>query len=218
MENLKKNLNKYWDSQCPHQVGNSKNNQMKKLLILIVPVLFLFSCKQDPGEIRGVVTCLFNDNVGYKPDVGALIYVTKINCDSLILSYKGIEEFKQASAILDRCLDFYGYSKAEQERSEKQEKQAMEKAVNVFYQKYNGEKGYLKLLARGKDIFETIQQDKETLKAQVDASGNYIIPQVNPSEYTVIICSSITTDRSIPKIEKVQVESKKTITVNARFY
>lgn len=61
---------------------------MKKLLILIVPILFLFSCKQDPGEIRGVVTYSKSNEV--KPDVGSTVYLTKINYDSLQLYYDAV--------------------------------------------------------------------------------------------------------------------------------
>ena len=57
---------------------------MKKLLFLLfVGLLTLTSCDKPIGTVSGTVTYFYNDFIGYKPDVGATVYVTTAECDSL---------------------------------------------------------------------------------------------------------------------------------------
>ena len=57
---------------------------MKKLLFLLfVGLLTLTSCDKPVGTVSGTVTYFYNDFIGYKPDVGATVYVTTAGCDSL---------------------------------------------------------------------------------------------------------------------------------------
>jgi hypothetical protein len=83
-----------------NKVGNIKNNSMKKNLFLIVVVLSLLACKQEPGEIRGVVTYFKSEEV--KPDVGSTVYLTKINYDSLQLYYDAVN-------LMNYALEYKGF-------------------------------------------------------------------------------------------------------------
>ena len=57
---------------------------MKKLLFLLfVGLVTLTSCNKPIGTVSGTVTYFYNDFIGYKPDVGATVYVTTAECDSL---------------------------------------------------------------------------------------------------------------------------------------
>ena len=57
---------------------------MKKLLFLLfVGLATLTSCDKPVGTVSGTVTYFYNDFIGYKPDVGATVYVTTSECDSL---------------------------------------------------------------------------------------------------------------------------------------
>ena len=57
---------------------------MKKLLFLLfVGLLTLTSCDKPIGTVSGTVTYFYNDFIGYKPDVGATVYVTTAECDLL---------------------------------------------------------------------------------------------------------------------------------------
>ncbi|MEI7502839.1 MAG: hypothetical protein WCJ61_06110 [Paludibacter sp.] len=221
---------------------------MKKLLILIVPVLFLFSCTKEPGEIQGVVTYLFNDNVGYKPDIGAEIYVTNINCDTITQYYKALElnnkvesdianiqswknnipkyqeDLKKYKANLNYDVKFWGgcikeslQGIKETEFYIKDGQNKLTKSRAKLFSIYKNEEGYKKFITAAKKFITKIKTSKETYIAQVDVSGKYSITQIKPDDYTVIIFSSRVTDKSFPEIKKVQIDSKKTIIVNARF-
>ena len=51
---------------------------MKKLLFLLfVGLLTLTSCDKPIGTVSGTVTYFYNDFIGYKPDVGATVYVSE---------------------------------------------------------------------------------------------------------------------------------------------
>lgn len=56
---------------------------MKKILLISVIALIALSCKKEPGTVTGVVTYFFNDYQGYKPDLGAKIYLTTDSCDTI---------------------------------------------------------------------------------------------------------------------------------------
>ena len=57
---------------------------MKKLLFLLFAgLLTLTSCDKPVGTVSGTVTYFYNDFIGYKPDVGATVYITTAECDLL---------------------------------------------------------------------------------------------------------------------------------------
>ena len=57
---------------------------MKKLLFLLfVGLATLTSCDKPVGTVSGTVTYFYNDFIGYKPDIGATVYVTTAECDLL---------------------------------------------------------------------------------------------------------------------------------------
>jgi hypothetical protein len=198
---------------------------MKKLLFVISAVAMFASCTKEPGEIRGVVTCLSDPRTQeYRSDVGALVYVTKLNCDSLGLYYSGKMEFEDGvdpTIIVDSIAVDTSFiappSAAEIKRraiKEKQQEAKHKKELEKFIARKSQFYSKFKKIA---SIVDSIKSSKETLKAQVDASGNYTITQVEPGDYIAIIFSSASTPSSVPTIEKIHVESKKTTTVNARF-
>lgn len=212
---------------------------MKKQFILIALSLILFSCKQDPGEIRGVVTYFFNDNFGQKPDVGATIYVTNITNDSLLkipLAIKFLNKYEKDSNDIKKYktdikynTDYIKnegwkewpsieYQKEYKELHTKwlsEAKENLNKAIGIIQKDLDTLKithydQYPKFIQR-------IINDKETLKSQVDANGNYSIPQVKPDNYTVLIYTANRGKNIPPKIMNITVDSKQIVSVNAKF-
>ena len=207
---------------------------MKKQFILIALSFILFSCKQEPGEIRGVVTYFFNNNYGQKPDVGATIYVTNISNDSLLKIPLAIEFLNKLEAD-SSAFKYDKYWVEHYTKSIKNEdwKTDPNSGKEVYVNSLNEHKkdmnsanieikkdlDTLKITHYDKypQLIQRVINDKETLKAQVDANGNYSIPQVKPDNYTVLIYTANRGENVPPKVMSVTVDSKQIVSVNARF-
>ena len=83
---------------------------MKKLLFLLfVGLLTLTSCDKPIGTVSGTVTYFYNDFIGYKPDVGATVYVTTSECD-LLSDYLDEAELSNITGEpIDSILEFNTY-------------------------------------------------------------------------------------------------------------
>jgi hypothetical protein len=83
---------------------------MKKLLFLLfVGLLTLTSCDKPVGTVSGTVTYFYNDFIGYKPDVGATVYVTTAGCD-LLSDYLDEAELSNITGEpIDSVLEFDTY-------------------------------------------------------------------------------------------------------------
>lgn len=83
---------------------------MKKLLFLLfVGLLTLTSCDKPVGTVSGTVTYFYNDFIGYKPDVGATVYVTTAECD-LLSDYLDEAELSNITGEpIDSILEFNTY-------------------------------------------------------------------------------------------------------------
>ena len=83
---------------------------MKKLLFLLfVGLLTLTSCDKPVGTVSGTVTYFYNDFIGYKPDVGATVYVTTSECDSLSNYLHEAELSNITGEPIDSVLEFDTY-------------------------------------------------------------------------------------------------------------
>ena len=83
---------------------------MKKLLFLLfVGLATLTSCDKPVGTVSGTVTYFYNDFIGYKPDVGATVYVTTAECDSLSDYLDEAELSNITGEPIDSILEFNTY-------------------------------------------------------------------------------------------------------------
>ena len=221
---------------------------MKKLLILIVPALFLFSCKQDPGEIQGLVTHQIwdttSDTYTLKPSTGAEVYVSKLKDDSLGLYFK-------ADSVVTHEDNFHFYGTGECLNTEIQKRILSIKKlrkdiwnpnyyrdidlkefeipmyqdeldshlyyINELLSKFKNEADYVRFMEVHNKLIQNMKTSQDTYKTQADVNGKYEIKQIEPGDYTVIIFSASSREDKKHKIEKVHVDSKKTVVVNAKF-
>ena len=83
---------------------------MKKLLFLLfIGLVTLNSCDKPIGTVSGTVTYFYNDFIGYKPDVGATVYVTTAECDSLSDYLDEAELSNITGEPIDSILEFNTY-------------------------------------------------------------------------------------------------------------
>jgi hypothetical protein len=162
------------------------------------------------GKIFGVVTYFFNDNYGYKPDVGAGIYVI----DSIKSPYfkpKTIDSIQIGSNYRYLYLSY--------------PKRSIPIDVLKNAENYNviNEASYEALDKRALEIILTMEVfDKNLFKTIADGSGNYSI-KVKPGTYYVCIKSSnrtgLSTTESNGKVyyKKVIIEEGSEINLNCKF-
>ena len=187
---------------------------MKKSILLFC-FLGLFSCKQEPGQIHGVVTYFFNYNLGYKPDIGSEIYVTKLNCDSLILYYKICDE--RTKIYRDDYKKYYYQPNNYLSLNkflltlEIKTKIVQDYVNNRFKKPYDYDKFLITSITT---LLDSIKNSNDTYKALVDVSGNYNISQASPGDYNILIFSSV---RRHQLIKKIKVKSNELTTVNSKF-
>lgn len=65
---------------------------MKKILVLLLAVSCLFSCKKTPGSLTGNVFWKYNEYVGNKPDAGAEIFLYSLDPKNKGLKYEAISD------------------------------------------------------------------------------------------------------------------------------
>ena len=83
---------------------------MKKLLFLLfVGLATLTSCDKPVGTVSGTVTYFYNDFIGYKPDIGATVYATTYECDSLSNYLHEIALSNIAGESIDSVLEINTY-------------------------------------------------------------------------------------------------------------
>lgn len=174
---------------------------MKKIFLLSAIFAFI-SCQKEPGSLSGVATYFFNDYQGYKPDVGASVYVTPLPIDT-------IEMFSRAVEVRD-CINGIERDKAilkdlhETSRKYKTDLssniQSMESLVQSRETILSGYPDQEVEVAKSDSLFFTLGSSAyrnylrasmaaETLKGTVDGAGNYNIPNIRPGIYNVIFVS-----------------------------
>lgn len=183
---------------------------MKKtnVLLILFFVSLIVSCKQEPGTIKGVVTYYFNDYQGYKPDIGAKVFVTKINCDTIkeyLSVSKDVAFVDELNAIRGIKSHFSDYlSKIKYYAKDSIEYDKKEKLANAQF--FNATKSVV----------------NEIYKTSVDGTGRYSI-DVPPGEYNVIVVSSGRQNLNLLeingniKIERTFVKSKITSNTDVVF-
>ena len=139
------------------------------------------------GRIFGVVTYYFNANYGYKPDVGAGIYVI----DSVKSPYfkpETIDSLQLGSAYRGLYLSY--------------PKRRVPADVLKHAEEYNvvNEASYKSLDSRASSITTMMEVgDKNLIKTIADGSGNYSL-KVKPGTYYVCIKSSNRTAATVTEI------------------
>ncbi len=184
--------------------------------------LMAISCKQEPGSVTGVVSFFFNKYQGYKPDIGAKVYITLENCDS-------IDEYLRASDAKERIELYKYYIEEFKSYGEKENKQTIDDlnksikenlaivnnyAKDTIMFKQNEEKAY--------NILYRIITNKNTYKTTVDGIGNFSI-DVPPGKYNVLIVSAGRTKANLLEINgqiiirKIEVKTKAKTNIDVKF-
>ncbi len=157
------------------------------------------------GEVKGVVTYYFNKNYGDKPDVGAKIYMRKI--DTAGHKNTAIQLYQRATtlkSLIDYKVDVEKYTKLLEELSG---------STKEGYSKLNSD-----VLT---DIFK-VERDDSAKKVTADGNGNYSI-KAEPGLYEVIFISKGRTSSTMAEISGklsskiVTIKSGEVKTLDYRF-
>ncbi len=157
------------------------------------------SDSKKAASLAGVVTYYFNDNYGFKPDVGSNIYIidnkyTKIDSSALliILSY-------QISVIRKKALSLLGsnITKEDEENADR-------------------------IDAIADSICTIVKTNPQTIKLAADGNGSYS-RELDPGFYSILIVSKHRTAVAKTELdgkiylEIIRIESGKQYSVNAEF-
>lgn len=83
---------------------------MKKVFLVVVAAVMIVGCKKKDGAVELTISYYYNNYQGYKPDVGAKVYIfdKDVNCSSMSLTDA------QMGIIVDKNgntkFDLYKYS------------------------------------------------------------------------------------------------------------
>jgi hypothetical protein len=181
--------------------------------------LIAISCKKDPGTITGVVSYFFNKYQGYKPDIGARVYLTTENCDS-------IDEYLRASEaklqLEEDSLDLKEF-KALGEKEIVDDLNKSIKSTEVILNSYaKDETTFKQKEDKAFNSLHRIMANKDTYKTTVDGVGNFSV-EVPPGKYNVIIISVgrkkldlLELDGQII-IKSIEVKSKEKTNIDVKF-
>lgn len=195
---------------------------MKKTLLITMIAIFAISCKQEPGTVTGVVTFFFNEYQGYKPDIGAEVYLTSENCDS-INDYLNASHAKSRIELNNSSIEeskLYGEEENKEMindlnkliKSDQEIVDSYTKDTTIFSK--NEDKAFSKL--------HRIKTNKETYKTTVDGVGNFSI-DVPPGKYNAIIVSVGRTKVNLLEvrgqiiIKSIEVKSKEKMNIDCKF-
>jgi len=195
---------------------------MKRILFISMIALMAISCKQEPGTVTGVVSFFFNKYQGYKPDIGAKVYVTLEDCNK-INDYLHAYEAKTTIELDKYYLEeFKSYREKENKQTIDDLKKTISTELKVLnsYAKdtttfeQNEEKAY--------NILSIITTNKNTYKTTVDGVGNFTL-DVPPGKYNVLIISVGRTKVSLLEasgqiiIKSIEVKSKEKTNIDVKF-
>lgn len=195
---------------------------MKRVLLITMIALLAISCKQEPGTVTGVVTYFFNEYQGYKPDIGAEVYLTPENCDS-INNYLRVSHAKaRIESNKYNLEEFKSYGEKENKeiiddlnkliKSDQEIVNSYTKDTTIFNQNEN--EAFRKL--------HIIKTNKDTYKTTVDGVGNFTI-DVPPGKYNAIIISVGRTKVNLLEvhgqiiIKSIEVKSKEKTNIDSKF-
>lgn len=127
---------------------------MKKFLFILL-LLSTFSFSQNV-ELKGVVTYFFNQNLGYKPDVGAKMYIHKIaEKDSIKSPVITLRSYELMVGMNEKMSQYSTPSAEERE-------------------KYKKNKDSLTFYRNEVDLYVSkLKNSKETIIVSADGAGNY---------------------------------------------
>lgn len=180
---------------------------MKKQLTLLLFCFLSFSVFSQTGTIKGVVTYYFNQNFGYKPDVGASIallkqdkiepFLQEINGCGYVTN-KDKEEYDQAKAAWEELfreqMSLISPFKTKKSR-------ALEAKTDSALKVYSQKQSKLMSFTLCKDkIFATyVSEISDYEKTIIDGSGNYSF-KLDPGNYLVLIASKQNLGKVMKKV------------------
>lgn len=140
-------------------------------------------------DVSGVVTYYFNEYQGDKPDIGAKIYITKKNIDTLMLGLfcarteRLITTIKRDKNNNLNDVEYYN-ELANIERDKSIE--SLQASINRITDEYKMNKD--SLLNEAWFLYRRISDDENTFSTTVDAVGRYQL-KVTPGKYNIIVIS-----------------------------
>ncbi len=192
---------------------------MKKFLTVAAVALLslaINSCKQEPVEVSGVVTYFFNKHQGYKPDIGAKVYLVTRNTDTLadaLLIIQSQELIKSTQQTIDSQEEFKGteYYSEDMIKGGKDAIAAMQEANKKILEKYKLTEEELidKAYTQKLDIISS----SKNITGAVDATGRYSI-KAPKGKYSLVIASEGREGKM--HIEKIEI-GKTPIQKDAKF-
>lgn len=188
---------------------------MRKLILLPLISILLLSCAKPSGTITGVV--MFNErNISStSADLGAKIYVTTENCDTISAALKALFDRDYAHQLNEIIKLYQGSSEFLSDTDD---------VVSDNMKRLNEVQSELSKFASDSLEFDTkiehaynklfdIKESKSIASTTVDGTGKYTIT-LPPGEYNVIAMSKSLSDLNLIEhsgkvlIKKVKVESK----------
>jgi len=166
---------------------------MKKTLLFIALMLFSLSCKAQ--KIEGVVSYYFNSNYGYKPDIGAEVYIIKEN-DSIEMykHFRLIQDFaflRLNWQAYNQDLEMYGLLTNREKKHEEGAKWTSWANEKLEICKKSGVENkyqFDSICAIIKDLVFDLKVHQTKKILQVDGAGRYSA-DINPGQYLIIIKS-----------------------------
>ncbi|MFA7082352.1 MAG: hypothetical protein WC135_07045 [Bacteroidales bacterium] len=164
---------------------------MKKLILLLAVVFLFTSCKKEPVEVSGVITYYVNEYEGDKPDVGAEVYFTKINIDTIVDAsiYLGKEELLATIIENVKSVEALKGTKSYNENNLLESQKEIKKiqlSLTEITNKYKMDKDAL--MDKAYFALTTILKDEKTMSVVADGSGRYSL-KVAPEAYNLIVIS-----------------------------
>jgi hypothetical protein len=177
---------------------------MRKIVFAIFIMCCFNSFAQESG-ITGVVTYLFNQYQGDKPDIGAKVYVVD-SISNPEFKFKIIDDFSWAEIYVsllnlansrresaEQNLIKYGAKKrfADLITEEKRKKEESEKDLDLYTKKlvkFNAETNekYLILKRNAVDIIRDALSKESVISRSVDGNGTYSIPLKEGVYYVIL--------------------------------
>ncbi len=146
---------------------------MKKYIFTIIASISIIAFSQEQQitryfTIRGVITYFYNDYQGYKPDVGAEIYILQLSLEN--------KEFNSIDTLLKRFREysFYYLGIEIQSYGNSVNREDIERFNNIDRITYN--------------LCDSIKSSKYCIKVVADGSGNFS-RKVKKGNYFILIIS-----------------------------
>jgi len=168
------------------------------------------TAEKTKGEVKGMVTYFFNDNYGYKPDIGSEVIIHKVNKDSL---HDVINEFQDVKSAI-RLKKFY-------EKTGHKGKYYDDIVTSVLKKhNINEDKDYNEFCKNVISHVLLSEYSNGVIKLSVDGNGVFE-SELEDGFYEIIVKSknrsSLNTAEGLNKVLNKIIEVKNGDTVNVKF-